>query len=101
MNSIFWTAAMFFLGAALALVWLAALWINVHSLVRNTSSWQRLATGALLRLLIVGAGFYLVISLSRHWTQLLAALAGFVAARLIVLMMVRRREDAESSSRFV
>lgn len=94
MSDPFLAAAMFVLGGLLALLWLAALWVNVQGLVRRQKRGMALLAGVLLRLALVSAGFYLVIAFSRHWTQLVAALAGFVAVRFVVLLAVRRRDQA-------
>ncbi|MGA8261460.1 MAG: ATP synthase subunit I [Arenicellales bacterium] len=97
MSDVLFTAAMFVLGGVLALLWLAALWVNVRGLVHKEKWGLPLIAGVLMRLVLVGAGFYLVIALSRQWTQLLAALAGFVAMRFVVLLIVRRRNHTEPS----
>jgi len=100
-SDILWLTFMFLVGGALALVWLAFLWANVQSLVHKEKRGLPLLAGALLRLLLVAAGFYLVISVSRSWTYLLAALAGFILIRFVVLVVVRRRgqDPAPSVSR--
>ena len=97
MSDAFLAGAMFVLGGVLALLWLAALWVSVRGLVHKEKWGMPLLAGVLLRLALVGAGFYLVIALSRHWTQLLAALAGFVAMRFAVLLIVRRCDKTAPS----
>jgi len=91
-SDILWATGMFLAGGALALVWLAMLWVHVRSLVHKEKRGPALLAGALLRLLLVAGGFYLVISVGGSWMYLLAALAGFVVIRFAVLMIIRRRE---------
>jgi len=89
-----WATGMFLLGGALAGLWLAALWRSVRGLAGAGRPYLRLAGGAVLRLAVVAAGLYLVVAGGRHWTHVLAALAGFVAVRSLVLLAVRRRAAA-------
>lgn len=94
MTDLMWASAMFLLGGALAGLWLAALWRSVRGLADASRPYRRLAGGVVLRLSVLAAGLYLVVAGGRHWTHVLAALAGFVAVRSLVLLAVRRRSEA-------
>lgn len=82
----------------MALVWLGLLWLDVRGLVREPVHPARLPAMILVRSLAVAGGFYLVITVSRDWRYLLAALAGFVVVRFVVLSVVRRRTASSSDS---
>lgn len=83
-------------GGGLAGIWLAGLWLDVRGLARERRPYGRLAAGALARLTLVAAGFYLVIAVGGHWSDPLAALAGFLVVRQLVLAAVRRRGEASA-----
>ena len=78
-------------GAALGAIFFGGLWWTVRQAVpsRHPARWF-LASG-LLRTGIVLAGFYLV---GRgQWPQLLAALVGFIVARLVVMWLTRPAQE--------
>jgi len=85
---------LFAAGGALAVVWLTGLWLDMRALSRGRRSRTRLVLGALARLTIVAAGFYLVIVSGDHWSHPAAALAGFIVVRQVVLARARRRSGA-------
>ncbi|HSH40967.1 MAG TPA: ATP synthase subunit I [Arenicellales bacterium] len=89
-------AVVFAAGGALAGLWLAGLWLDVRSLARERRPYLRLICGALVRLSVVAAGFYLVLAAGGDWTHPVAALAGFLAVRYGVLSRVRRRYGAST-----
>lgn len=93
MTELMWPAVMFAAGGALAGLWLAGLWLDVRSLARERRPYLRLVAGALVRLSIITAGFYLVIAFDGRWVHPVAALAGFLVARYLVLARVRRRSE--------
>lgn len=95
MTEFLWLIGMFALGGAVAAAWLFGLWLNVRSLARRPRPRMQLALGALIRLSLVAAGFYVVVAGGRDWEQLVAALAGFMAVRHAVLATVRRRLESE------
>ena len=74
-------------GAALGAVFFGGLWWTVRRGVSaaNPALWF-LASGV-LRMSIVVAGFYLVGG--GQWRRLVAALVGFILARLVVLALTR------------
>lgn len=96
MTELMWLAVMFAAGGALAGLWLAGLWLDVRSLARERRPYLRLVAGALVRLSLITAGFYLVIASGGRWMHPGAALAGFLVVRYLVLAGVRRRAAASS-----
>lgn len=91
MTELMWLPVMVAAGGALAGLWLAALWLDVRSLARERRPYLRLIGGALVRLSIITAGFYLVLAAGGSWMHPVAALIGFLAVRYGVLARVRRR----------
>jgi len=91
MTELVWLAVMFAAGGALAGLWLAGLWLDVRRLTRGRRSCLRLIGGALVRLSVVAAGFYLVLTAGGSWTHPVAALIGFLVVRYGVLARVRSR----------
>jgi len=85
-------AVMFAAGGLLAGIWLAGLWLDVRGLSRQSRPYRRLILGALARLFVVAAGFYLIITFRGHWADPLAALAGFVVVRYLVTARARRTD---------
>jgi F1F0 ATPase subunit 2 len=85
MNEWVWAAGMFVAGGLLAAVWLLGLWRDVRRLAGRPHGGRRLVAGALLRLFIVAAGFYLIITAAPHWLNVAAALLGFMVVRFAVL----------------
>jgi F1F0 ATPase subunit 2 len=79
---------LFAAGAVLAALYLGALWWTVQRVARADQPALWLLASLLMRLLLLGAAFYLII-VDGHWQGLLAALAGFVVLRTFVLRQVR------------
>lgn len=98
MTEVLWLAVMFAAGGALAGIWLAGLWLDVRNLARERRPYLRLALGALVRLSIIAAGFYLVLAAGGRWAHPVAALVGFLAVRYLVLARVRRRSEPAAST---
>lgn len=96
MTELMWLTVMFVAGGALAGLWLAGLWLDVRGLARERRPYVRLIGGALVRLSVVAAGFYLVLAAGGSWTHPVAALIGFLAVRYGVLVRVRRRFAAST-----
>lgn len=83
-------------GGLLAAVWLAGLWFDVRSLGRSRHRPLRLLVGALGRLSLVACGFALIVTLDGHWSHVLAALAGFLIVRYLVIQRVGSRQSRAS-----
>jgi F1F0 ATPase subunit 2 len=81
-------------GAALGAIFFGGLWWTVRKGVssRHPARWF-LASG-LVRMGIVLAGFYLVSG--GQWQRLVAGLAGFIAARLVLLGLTRPVREKQS-----
>lgn len=74
-------------GVFLGLIFFGGLWWTVRRGLTSTSPALWFIASTLLRLGIVLAGFFFVAG--GDWQRLLAALAGFVIARLAVLRITR------------
>lgn len=70
-------------GAALGLLHFAGLWWTVERLARGRGRVGLLLASALVRLAVVAGGLFLIMQGS--WTRALAALAGLLLARALVL----------------
>jgi F1F0 ATPase subunit 2 len=80
----------FLAGMAFGGAYMAALWSSVRRLGRARTPALALLGGAVLRLALVMAAFYLVMDGS--WERLLACLAGFVVVRVAVTRWARPAE---------
>lgn len=74
-------------GLLLGAVFFGGLWWTVHKCLTTPHPAQWLLGSALIRMSITLAGFYFVSD--GQWTRLLACLAGFIIARLIVTQLSR------------
>ncbi len=74
-------------GTGLGAIFFGGLWWTVRGSLASPRPALRLSGSLLLRLSIALAGFYLVGH--DHWDRLLACLAGFVMARLVVTWLTR------------
>lgn len=79
---------MFIMGAVLASVYLAGLWITIRRIhaARHPATWM--ITSLLLRMVIVIFVFYSIIE-KLGWEHLVVALAGFVALRAVAVNRMR------------
>lgn len=77
-------------GVVLGLVFYGGLWWTVRRglTARNPALW--FSGSLLLRLALVGAGFYLVTE--GQWPRLVACLTGFLLARILVMIVTAKRE---------
>lgn len=77
-------------GCALGAFFSLTLWSSVRKMVDEKTPWHVMFGGYLFRTSVVVAGFFLVMAGS--WERLMAALAGFVAAK-VVMGRILGRED--------
>ena len=77
-------------GGALGAMFFGGLWWTVQKTLSSTRPAFWLFGSLLLRMTLALTGFYFVAG--GHWQRLLACLAGFVVARLIVTRLIRAAE---------
>lgn len=77
-------------GGVLAVLHLGGLWMTVRRLPTSRHRVLLTVSSFLLRVALVGVGFVLVLGGDRDPARLLAALAGFVAVRTVLVWRVRR-----------
>ena len=77
-------------GGALGAMFFGGLWWTVQKTLSSTRPAFWFFGSLLLRMTFALAGFYFVAG--GHWQRLLACLAGFVVARLIVTRLIRAAE---------
>jgi len=77
-------------GSLLGVIFLLGLWMTLHHLEKSRHPTFRLLASLLLRLGLVCVLFYL---LARYqgWQHLLAATAGFILVRIVIIQRVRPR----------
>ena len=76
-------------GAALGLFYFGGLWLTVRRLPRSRRPGLLLLGSFLVRSAVVVPGFYFV--MGGRWERLLACLVGFLAARTVLLVLLRPR----------
>jgi F1F0 ATPase subunit 2 len=79
-------------GAILGAIFFGGLWWTVRKAVTATHPGLWFFGSMLLRMCIVLPGFYFIVGGS--WLDLLAALLGFIAARLVVVRLTRESAKA-------
>lgn len=86
-------------GAMLGAIFFGGLWWTVRKTVtaRNPVVW--FFGSMMLRMCIVLSGFYFV--LGDSWLDLLAALLGFIAARLVIVRLTREMLQADAMGKGV
>ena len=82
-------------GAALGAIFFGGLWWTVRKGVSSPRPALWFFGSLLARMSIVLAGFYFVGS--GHWERLVAALLGFIVARLIVVRLTRTPVENHNS----
>lgn len=82
-------------GLILGLAYFVGLWWTVRELPKNKHPFRLLLFSMVLRIGIVLIGFYLV--MAGDWKRLLAALFGFVLARLICLQWLGNLESKQGN----
>lgn len=88
MNDLPYLLLMFIAGTILAGVYLAGLWFSVKSLQTSRHPAMWFVMSLVLRLVIVALAFYFILE-SGNLKHLLAALAGFVLLRTLVIRRIR------------
>jgi F1F0 ATPase subunit 2 len=82
-------------GAILGAIFFGGLWWTVRECVVGQRSTLWLLGSWLVRMGIAVTGFYLVGHM--HWLRLLAALFGFIVARLLVIRLIRWPDDLQAN----
>jgi F1F0 ATPase subunit 2 len=85
-------------GGMLAVLHLGGLWVTVRRLPASRHRVLLTVGSFLLRVVLVGVGFVLVLGGDRDPARLLAALAGFVVVRTVLVWRVRRGAPAAAGS---
>ena len=78
-------------GMLLGAIYLAVLWLSVHRLTRVRRPGLLMVAGYVLRMLLLIAGFYLLGG--GQWQSFVAALAGFILVRTLVLRLLGRNHE--------
>jgi F1F0 ATPase subunit 2 len=78
----------FLAGLALGVFFSLNLWSSVKKMTDEQTPWHVLFMNFVLRIGVVGAGFYIV--MDGHWERMMAALAGFVLMREILVRKLGR-----------
>jgi F1F0 ATPase subunit 2 len=78
----------FFAGLALGVFFSLNLWSSVKKMTDIQTPWHILFMNFVLRMGVVTAGFYIV--MNGHWERMMAALAGFVLMREILVRRLGR-----------
>jgi len=84
MSELLQLPAAFMAGLLLGVLFFWGLWITVHRLDRAPHPARRMLASYVLRFALVLAAFYFLVRYG-DWQQLLAAVAGFTLARIIVV----------------
>jgi F1F0 ATPase subunit 2 len=85
----------FLLGMILSGIYFGLLWLTVRQLVHRTRPEIVLLLSLLLRLFLLLSCFYLILHYG-SWTQLLAALAGFITLRILLLRKFKPASMSQS-----
>ncbi len=75
-------------GAGLGVLFFGGLWWTVRKVVSSSHSMVWLLASFVVRMAVTVAGFYFVGD--GHWQRLLAALLGFVVARIVVTRVTQK-----------
>jgi F1F0 ATPase subunit 2 len=97
-------ASSFVLGMVLSGLYFGTLWFTLRRLVNRPRPGLFLLLSLLLRLSLLLGCFYLILH-TGHWQQLLAALAGFMTLRILLMRKIKAmnilkhvRTDTEMTS---
>lgn len=94
MSEIMLLTAALFAGMVLGALFFGGLWWTVQKGLASPRPALLFVGSLLLRISITLAGFYFV--MGSDWTRLLACLAGFVVARLVIIRMTSMRIKTEA-----
>jgi F1F0 ATPase subunit 2 len=83
MNGTYYIVFAFAVGLALGAFFSLNLWSSVRRMTDDETPWYILYGNFMLRISVVLLGFYLV--MDGHWERMMAALAGFVLMREILV----------------
>ncbi len=83
-------------GAGLGIFFFGGLWWTVRRTLASDRSALWHIGGLLLRMAVTMTGFYLIGA--GQWQRLVACLAGFVVARMIVVRMIRNRALSDATA---
>ena len=83
MNKTYYIVFAFAVGIALGAFFSLNLWSSVQRMTDDKTPWYILYGGFMLRISVVLLGFYFV--MDGHWERMIAALAGFVLMREILV----------------
>ncbi len=83
MNGTYYIVFAFAVGMALGAFFSLNLWSSVQRMTDEETPWYILYGSFMLRISVVLLGFYLV--MDGHWERMMAALAGFVLMREILV----------------
>lgn len=84
-------------GGALAALHLAGLWATVRRLPISRHRVLLTVGSFLVRMMVLAAGFVLILGTDRDVVRLLAALGGFLVVRTVLVWRVRRGTASGSS----
>jgi F1F0 ATPase subunit 2 len=81
-------------GGVLGVIFFGGLWWTVERLASSPRPGLWMLGSLLLRMSVTLAGFYL--ASGGRWGRMLACLAGFIMARLVVMRLCRPRGDVQT-----
>ncbi len=84
----------FLAGIVLGIFFFSGLWWTVQRIVSSDKPYLFSAASFIIRMAFVVTAFYYL--LSADWTYLLAALAGFIAARMVLVYRFKAGQKAQA-----
>lgn len=89
MNEVVQFVTPFIVGVLLGAVYFVGLWWTVRSLPEVRHPWFTYFGSLAVRLLVVLAGFYLLLTFY-HWQALAVGLLGFIGVRVLLVRFIAR-----------
>ena len=83
-------------GMLLGAIYLAVLWLSVRRLARVRHPGLLMVAGYILRMLLLIGGLYLLGD--GQWQSFVAALAGFILVRTLVLRLLGRNDERATTA---